>query len=204
MVFHTSPTFSPNRVANHIAKEFESKHPQPNHNRSRLLGTAKTLTFGAHTGRGSERGGVIKRTYDPKYDKLIQLVHSLAQPTAETALPYLGLQILKLDQGQDLNQHRDYHNHPDYPNHTLNFGKFTGGNLEILRDGAWTSCAKTMVWLSFDALKVVHRVTAVTEGTWYSVTLYTPSRLERLTAYDWDGLGRAEFPSTFTIQMHCR
>ena len=45
------------------------------------------------------RGCVIKRTYDPKYDKLIQLVRSLAQSRAETALPYLGFQILKLQKG---------------------------------------------------------------------------------------------------------
>ena len=64
----------------------------------------------------------------------------------------------------------------------------------MLRDGAWTSYTRTMIWLSFDALKVVRRVTAITEGTRYSVTLYTPRKLERLTVEDWDNLGKTGFP----------
>ena len=50
----------------------------------------------------------------------------MAQNAAGAALPYLGIQILKLEAGQELNQHRDYHNHPDYPNHTMKFGKLFG------------------------------------------------------------------------------
>ena len=69
-----------------------------------------------------------------------------------------------------------------------------GGNLEMLRKGAWASYARSMVWLSFDTLQVVHRVTTVTFGTRYSVTLYTPSQLEHLTADDWASLGRFGFP----------
>ena len=74
---------------------------------------AKSLTFGAQPGRGSDDGCVIKRTLDPRYAQLIQLVHKLAQVVEGQALPYLVFQILKLEQGQVLNQHRDYHNHPD-------------------------------------------------------------------------------------------
>ena len=102
---------------------FEEFHPPSNPNRGRLSGTAKSLTFGAQTGRGSERSCVIKRTTDYKYSGLISLVHQLAQNVTGPALPYLGFQILKLEVGQNLNQHRDYHNHPDYPNHTMKFGK---------------------------------------------------------------------------------
>ena len=51
-----------------------------------------------------------------------------------------------------------------------------------------------MVWLSFDAMKVVHRVTLVTEGIWHSVTLYTPGKLEHLTSEDWERLGKLGFP----------
>ena len=51
-----------------------------------------------------------------------------------------------------------------------------------------------MAWLSFDALKAVHRVTQVTEGVRYSVTLYTPGKLEHLTSEDWDHLGKLDFP----------
>ena len=49
----------------------------------------------------------------------------------------------------------------------------------MLRNGEWQSYARTMLWLSFDALKVVHSITAVTEGIRCSVTLYTPGKLER-------------------------
>ena len=49
-------------------------------------------------------------------------------------------------------------------------------------------------WLSFDALKVVHQVTPVTKGERYSVTLYTPGKLDRLTAQDWDNLAKTGFP----------
>ena len=41
-------------------------------------------------------------------------------------------------------------------------------------------------WLSFDALKVVHKVTPVTKGERYSITLYTPGKMDRSTAQDWD------------------
>ena len=129
-----SVTFSPHQARHGIAKLLDANHPQPNPNRIRLSGSAKTLTFGAQTGRASEKGCVIKRTHEQKYSRLIQVVHKLAQSVIGAALPYLGLQLLKLERGQNLNQHRDYHNHPEYPNHTMKFGD--------------------NVWLSFDALKV--------------------------------------------------
>ena len=91
---------------------FEHLHPTSNPNRGRLSGTAQSLTFGAQTGRGSDRSCVIKRTTDYQYHGLIDQVHQLAQNAVGPALPYLGFQILKLGVGQNLNQHRDYHNHP--------------------------------------------------------------------------------------------
>ena len=173
---------------------FEHLHPSANPNRGRLSGTAQSLTFGAQTGRGSDRSCVIKRTTDYKYDALLTLVHELAQKAVGPMLPYLGFQILKLGVGQSLNQHRDYHNHPDYPNHTMKFGKYKGGSLHMMRGGRWHSYDTENKWLSFDALKVVHKVTPVTQGERYSITLYTPGKLERLTAQDWDILAKAGFP----------
>ena len=64
----------------------------------------------------------------------------------------------------------------------------------MLRYGKWHSYDAENQWLSFDALKFVHRVQPVTEGCRYSITLYTPGKLERLTAQDWDKLGQAGFP----------
>ena len=104
---------------------FEELHAAPNPNRGRLSGSTRSLTFGAQTGRGSDRSCVINRTADIKYAHLMDLVHQLAQKFQNAegpALPYPGFQILKLEVGQNLNQHRDYHNHPDYPNHTMKFG----------------------------------------------------------------------------------
>ena len=112
---------------------FKEFHPSSNPSRGRLSGTAQSLTFGAQTGRGSERSCVIKRTTDYKYHGLIDPVHQLAQSVVGPALPYLGFQILRLGVGQNLNPHRDYHNHPDYLNHTMKFRKKWGGCLQMLR-----------------------------------------------------------------------
>ena len=101
---------------------------------------------------------------------------------------------MRLGPGQNLKQHRDYHNHAEYPNHTMKFGKYTGGSLQMLRDGQWYSYDKDCQWMSLDALKVVHRVTPVQTGVRYSITLYTPGKLDRLTAQNWDNLAKKGFP----------
>ena len=178
---------------------FEELHPPSNPNRGRVSGTAQSLMFGAQPGRGSDRSCVIKRTLNTEYQYhgLIDLLHQWAQNAVGPALPYLGFQILNLGIGQNMNQHRDYHNHPDYPNHTMKFGKYKGGSLQTLRDGTWHSYDKENQWLSFDALKVVHQVTAVTWGERYSITLYTPGKLECLTAQDWDILTACENEKTY-------
>ena len=142
MVLSTTPRtqhFIPNNVRKQIVEWLEHFHPTPNPNRGRLSGSAPSLTFGAQTGRGSDRSCVIKRTLDRNFQPLMTLVHELAQKAVALMLPYLGFQILRLGVGQSLNQHRDYHNHPDYPNHTMKFGKYMGGSLQMLRDGQWYS-----------------------------------------------------------------
>ena len=74
-----SVSFNPYRARQEVIQIFDANQPKPNSNRYRLSGVAKTLTFGAQMGRGSENGCVIKRTYDQKHAKLIRLVHQLAQ-----------------------------------------------------------------------------------------------------------------------------
>ena len=64
----------------------------------------------------------------------------------------------------------------------------------MLRDGQWRSYDTECQWMSFDALKVVHGGTPVVKGARYSITLYTPGKLDRLTAQDWDNLARTGFP----------
>ena len=185
--------FVPLEARKNIMAMFDRLRATPNANRGRLLDTALSLTFGAHTGRGSDRNCVIKRTLYYEYQALISCVHQLAQNAAGSAMLYLGIQILKLGKGQQLNQQRDYHNHPDYPNHTMKFGKYAGGSLQMLRYGMWRSYDIDCQWLPFNALKFVHRVQPVTSGARYSVTLYTPGKLEPLTAQDWDLLAKAGF-----------
>ena len=48
--------------------------------------------------------------------------------------------------------------------------------------------------MSFDAFKVTHRVTEVNAGNRYSITLFNPGKLERLTPTDWDSLTKFGFP----------
>ena len=79
---------------------FEELHPSSNPNGGRLSGTAQSLTFGAQTGRGSDRSCVIKRTTDYQYHGLISLVHQLAQNAVGAVLPYLGFQILNWGLGR--------------------------------------------------------------------------------------------------------
>ena len=63
----------------------------------------------------------------------------------------------------------------------------------MLRDGQRHSYDTECQLMSFDALKVVHRVTPVGKGPRYSITLYTPGKLDRLTAQDWGNLARNGF-----------
>ena len=81
--------FIPTTVRKRIVEWFEHFHPAPNPNRGRLSGSAPSLTFGAQTGRGSDRSCVIKRTLDHNFDPLITLVYELAQSAVGPMLPYL-------------------------------------------------------------------------------------------------------------------
>ena len=76
----------------------------------------------------------------------------------------------------------------------MKFGKYFGGSLQMLREKVWHSYDKDNIWLSFDALRVTHRVTAVIYGSRYSITLCTPGKLDRLTPNDWDTFSRLGFP----------
>ena len=58
-------TFSPKMTAAEIACVFTRLQPQHNKNRFRVFGTATTVTFGAQTGRGSDK--TFKRTPHPSH-----------------------------------------------------------------------------------------------------------------------------------------
>ena len=81
--------FSPAEVRRSIVTMFEYLKPSPNPNRGRLSNAAVSLTFGAQTGRGSERSCVIRRTLEPVYQDLIFKVHELAQNAAGASLTLL-------------------------------------------------------------------------------------------------------------------
>ena len=106
----------------------------------------------------------------------------------------MGIYLTKLETGQGLSQHRDFRNHEKYLNYTINFGLYAGVHLEMLRDGEWESCAAPLTWVEFTADIIQHRVREVTNGVRYSVTLFTPNHLERLSQEDWMNLESFGFP----------
>ena len=120
-------------------------------------------------------------------------MHALAAGCSKE-LPYLGIYVTQLSEGQGLNKHRDYRNHEEYLNYTINFGQYEGGHLEMLRNDEWQSCAVPLVWTEFTADIIEHRVREVTKGERFSVTLFTPSHLERLSDRDWMNLESKGFP----------
>ena len=162
-------------------------------NRPGIAGASRGLFLGAQTNRGYQQGCVSKRTFDAKYVQVLKKVHSLAKCCQET-IPYMGIYLTRLETGQGLSQHRDFRNHEKYINYTINFGHYTGGHLEMLRNEEWESCAAPLIWVEFTADIIQHRVREVTSGIRYSVTLFTPNHLERLSPMDWMNLESFGFP----------
>ena len=162
-------------------------------NRPGISGGSRGLFLGAQTNRGYEKGCVSKKTFDAQYLPILQRVHALAR-CCQKGIPYMGIYLTRLESGQGLNQHRDFRNHERYLNYTINFGHYTGGHLEVLRDEDWESCAAPLVWVEFTADIIQHRVREVTSGVRYSVTLFTPNHLERLSPEDWMNLESFGFP----------
>ena len=64
----------------------------------------------------------------------------------------------------------------------------------MLRNDDWESCAAPLVWVEFTADIIQHRVREATSGVRYSVTLFTPNHLERLSSEDWMNLESFGFP----------
>ena len=162
-------------------------------NRTSIAGGSRALFLGAQTNRGLQQGCVVKRTFQERYQEVLTKVHALAAGCSKE-LPYLGIYVTQLSEGQGLNKHRDYRNHEEYLNYTINFGQYEGGHLEMLRNEEWQSCAVPLVWTEFTADIIEHRVREVTRGERFSVTLFTPSHLERLSDRDWMNLESKGFP----------
>ena len=138
-------------------------------------------------------GAWYEGLFQDQYRDVLERVHALAACCSKE-LPYLGVYVTQLTEGQGLNTHRDYRNHEEYLNYTINFGKYEGGHLEMLRNGEWQSCAVPLVWTEFTADIIEHRVREVTSGDRFSVTLFTPSHLDKLTERDWMNLESRGFP----------
>ena len=162
-------------------------------NRASIAGGSRALFLGAQTNRGLQHGCVVKRTFQERYQEVLLKVHALAASCSKE-LPYLGIYVTQLSEGQGLNKHKDYRNHEEYLNYTINFGQYEGGHLEMLRNDEWQSCAVPLVWTEFTADIIEHRVREVTKGERFSVTLFTPSHLERLSDRDWMNLESKGFP----------
>ena len=162
-------------------------------NRTSIAGGSRALFLGAQTNRGLQHGCVVKRTFQERYQEVLMKVHALAASCSKE-LPYLGIDVAQLSEGQGLNRHKDYCNHEEYLNYTINFGQYEGGHLEMLRNDEWQSCAVPLVWTEFTADIIEHRVREVTKGERFSVTLFAPSHLERLSDRDWMNLESKGFP----------
>ena len=162
-------------------------------NLTSIAGGSRALFLGAQTNRGLHNGCVVRRTFRDQYKEVLDRAHALAGCCSKE-LPYLGVYVTQLSEGQGLNKHRDYRNHEEYLNYTINFGKYEGGHLEMLRDGEWQSCAVPLIWTEFTADIVEHRVREVTSGDRFSVTLFTPGHLGRLGEGDWMNLESHGFP----------
>ena len=162
-------------------------------NRTSIAGGSRALFLGAQTNRGLQQGCVVKRTFQERYQEVLLKVHALAASCSKE-IPYLGIYVTQLSEGQGLNKHKDYRNHEEYLNYTINFGQYEGGHLEMLRHDEWQSCAVPLVWTEFTADIIEHRVREVTKGVRFSVTLFTPSHLERLSDRDWMNLESKGFP----------
>ena len=176
-----------------LQKTIETMTWPSQNNRPGIAGGSRGLFLGAQTNRGYEKGCVSRKTFDGQYTQVLQRVHALAR-CCQKGIPYVGIYLTKLEAGQGLNQHRDYRNHEKYLNYTINFGHYTGGHLEVLRGEDWESCAAPLVWVEFTADIIQHRVREVTSGVRYSVTLFTPNHLERLSPEDWVNLESFGFP----------
>ena len=138
-------------------------------NRTSIAGGSKALFLGAQTNRGLQNGSVVRRTFQDQYVNVLERAHALAKCCGKE-LPYLGMYVTQLSKGQGLNRHRDYRNHEGYLNYTINFGRYEGGHLEMLRNGEWQSCAVPLIWTEFAADIIEHRVREVTSGDRFSVT----------------------------------
>ena len=64
----------------------------------------------------------------------------------------------------------------------------------MLRNQEWQSCAVPLIWTQFTADIVEHRAREVSSGERFSVTLFTPIHLERLTERDWMNLESHGYP----------
>ena len=138
----------------------------------------------------------MRRTFHDQYADILEKVHALAGCCAKE-LPYLGMYITQLVAGQGLNRHQDYRIHEKYLNYTINFGRCERGHFEMLRGEELQSCAVPLVWTEFTADILEHRVREATSGERFSVTLFTPSHLGRLSESDW-----VNFDESYGFPVH--
>ena len=73
-------------------------------NRSSIAGGSRALFLGAQTNRGLHNGCVVRRTFQDQCQDILEKVHALAGCCSKK-LPYLGVCVTQLVQGQGLNRH---------------------------------------------------------------------------------------------------
>eukprot|EP00971_Amphidinium_carterae_P207144 4109612-Amphidinium_carterae.1 len=145
----------------------EHAKSQNRFHRSGIASKGIAIQMGAKTGRGTgfkvENQYVLKRTLDPEYSELLELVHTLAK-THERSISYTSFVVAKLAKGEKLDSHVDDKNHGNIPNHTICFGDYKGGQLQVERLNQkglkeWQIVGVARTWVSFYAKSLRHRVT---------------------------------------------
>eukprot|EP00971_Amphidinium_carterae_P032729 644377-Amphidinium_carterae.2 len=170
--------------------------------RSGIASQGTAIHMGARTGRGTrfdtEHKYVLKNTLDPQKEELRKALHSLASLHPQN-ISYTSVVVTKLHVGQEVGPHRDLKNDDSVPNHTICFGNFEGGLFQVARkiesdSNVWELIGLARTWVSFYAKSLKHKVSEVTRGTRYSVTYYTPGRLNTIPSGDWECLREHGFP----------
>ena len=165
----------------------------PYQNNCSSMAGSKALFLGAQTNRGLRNGCVVRRTFHEQYKVILERVHALAGCCAKE-LPYLGMYVTQLVEDKLLIDTVIIATMRSTSTTPSIFGRYEGGHLETLRNREWQSCAVPLIWTEFTADIIEHRIRQVTSGERFSVTLFTPSHLERLTERDWMNLESHGFP----------
>ena len=140
-----------------------------NPSRNTVYQQDKSEVRGIHFGLLVRRGRGISRA-DYQRPEARQTLHALAtcRPVNH---PYVAIQVNMLTTGQQLPEHVDARNIGD--SWVLAFGSYQGGALAVQEKNGWREIDNHLKWVRIPS-GVLHKVSTVSEGTRYSIVLYSP------------------------------